>query len=281
MDYTTGCCDNDNSLPLNLFLPGLVFTGDNSTLAGRLKLRRPKYRPIKDRETLVKALVEWREKALDQHPHQAVITRGWILPNDTITALSKVCASDIRGPQTVLEVADRAEEWVSIYASDIHNIITRFDEENHVRKLCTQLSCGVVKKVRSATWQKRIRKRYEKNAEFALITAEGVVGDMAKFEKAVRKEKRLLVQRRTTADDMDEMKRRVDARRAELRWMLEDTIRNLQEHCESLREFVAWSDGLVEADGDEGEEGEEEHGNLRKTTLYLPPPVRRSSRQSI
>lgn len=94
MEYTTGCGNNNVSLPLELFLPGSLFVGDDRTPAGRLKLRRPKYRPIKDREALVKVLVEWRERALDQHPHQAVVTRRWILSDDTIMALSKVCTSD-------------------------------------------------------------------------------------------------------------------------------------------------------------------------------------------
>jgi len=37
----------------------------------------------------MKVLVDWRETVLGQHPcHHAVITRRWILPNETITALS-------------------------------------------------------------------------------------------------------------------------------------------------------------------------------------------------
>jgi len=242
--------------------------------------------------------VRWREKALDQHPHRAVVTRRWILPNDTITALSKVLTSDVYGPERVSEIADRDEEWASTYASDIYEVISRFDEEKRVRKLCARLSCGVVKKVRSAAWQKRVCNRYEENAELALIIAEDVLDDIAKFKRATRKERRLLVQS-TTTDGVDEMKQRADVRRSELRWMLDDAVQNLQEHCEFLREVVTWSEGLVRRDdGDEGEEMEEqeegedeedrdkddtdeESGNSSKASTRLPPPVRRSSRQSI
>lgn len=238
--------------------------------------------------------MEWREKALDQHPHRAVVTRRWILPNDMITTLSKAHASDIHGPEMVSEIVDHTEEWESTYASDIYRIIAQFDEERRVRKLCACLSRGVAKKVRSIAWQKKVRKRFEGNAEAALIIAEGVLDDIAKSKRVTKKGRKLLVQRRTTSNNMDEVKRRAKACRSKLRWVLEGAVRNLQEQSDFLREFVAWSDDLVGGDGnDEGDEmkdceeeeeeedGEEEAGNSRKAAVYLPPPVRRSSRQSI
>ena len=287
LEYTTGCCDNDNSLPLSLFLPGSEFTGDESTPAVRSRLRRPKYRPLKDREALVKALVEWREKALDQHPHQAMVTRRWILPNNTITALSKVCAANVHGPKTISEVANCSEEWSSAYASGIYEVIARFD----ARKLCACLGRGVAKKVRSLAWQKQVRGRYEENVELAFAIAEEVLGDVAEFEMATKREKReLLARHRTTADNMDERKRRVDVRRSELRWMLEDAVQNLREQCEHLQSVIVWSNGLIGGDDDDEREdleedgdrdGEEESGSSSQNAVFLLPPVRRSSRQSI
>lgn len=229
--------------------------------------------------------MDWRETVLGQHPFHAVVTRRWILPNETITALSKVCARDFRGPETVSEIADRTEEWMLAYALDIYHVISRFDEEKRVRKLCAHLSRGVVKKVRSAAWQKQIRNQYVEKAECALIIAEHALGDISKFKKATGKErKKLLALDGTTADDVDRLERTADARHSRLCRMLADAVWNLEEHCEYLREAVVWSDGLVErgdSGDDDGKEEEEEVQNSSKVTVYLPPPVRRSSRQSI
>ena len=217
--------------------------------------------------------MEWREKALDQHPHQAVATHGWILPNDTITALSKIHASDIlRGPEIVSLVADHMEEWVSTYALDIHSIIARFDEEKRARKLCKSLSCRMMKKVRSMAWQDHIRTRYEQEAELALIIAESAVGDIARFEEATKWERKLSVLDGIMADEIDEMKRMADVRRSELHWLLGNAVRNLEKRCESFKEAVVWSSSLAE---------EEDAKDSAKVTVYLPPPVRRSSRQSM
>jgi hypothetical protein len=248
-----------------------VFVGDESIPAGASKSQRSKYRPVREREALARALVVWREKALDQHPHQAVVTRRWILPNDTITALSRVRTSSICGPETVSEIADRTDEWVSMYAPDIHNVIAQFDEEWRVRKLCARLSHQVGRKVRSVAWRKRILNRYEENAELALTAAEGARDDMAKFKRAVRKEKRLLVLGGMTGKDIGEMKRRTNARCSELRRNLENAIWDLQERCESLREAIVWSNVL-----NEGDNVETESGNVRKVTVYVPPPVQTS-----
>lgn len=180
---------------------------------------------------------------MERHPHQAVITHRWILPNDTITALSKVRASEIHGPEAVSAIADRTEEWTSAYASDIHGVIARFDEEVHLRMLWARHGCSVAKKVKSVAWQKRIRKRYEKNAELALIAAEDIVRDITKLGKAAKRKK------------SPTSKARVDARRSVLHRMLEDALQNLQKHCELLREVVVWSDGLTEGDEDNGGKG--------------------------
>lgn len=225
LDITAGCCDNDISLPLRLFLPGSPFTGDESATACGSKLPRRKYRPTKDREALVNALVGWRETVLDQHPHRAVVTRRWILPNETITALSKVRASELHGPEVVIRITDRTEEWTAAYALDVYNVISRFDEEKGVRKLCTQVARSLVKKVRSAAWQRQTRKRYVENAERALIVAEDVLENITKLKKAAGKEKkRLLALDGTTADDMDRMKITIGARRSELRQDLANAV---------------------------------------------------------
>ena len=71
---TTGCCDNENTLLLGLFLPGSESIGNESAPVGRSKLQLPKYLPPKGKEAL---------RALDQHPYRAVATRRRILPNDT------------------------------------------------------------------------------------------------------------------------------------------------------------------------------------------------------
>jgi len=238
--------------------------------------------------------------ALDQHPHRAVVTRRWILPNDTITSLSKVRAGDICGPEMVSKIADRTEEWESTYALDLYRIIARFDEERRVRKLCAHLSRVTAKKVKSATWQKRFRRRYEDNAEAALVVAEEVLGDITKFERAAKKERGSLARRGTAVDSIGMAKGRASARRSKLRWVLEDAVQDLRKHCEFLKEFVVWSDGLAggdsvdeggevrdyedeedEEDAEDTEDMEEEAGNSSKAAAYPPPPARRSSRQSI
>jgi hypothetical protein len=257
-----------------------VFTGDENTPAGRLKLRRPKYRPLKERDVVVRALARWRERALNQHPHQAVITRRWILPDNAITMLSKLRDTDVHGPETISEVVNGTEEWTLAYAADIYKVITKLDEGKRVRKLCARLSSGAVKKVRSAAWQNRIQKRYEKDAELALITADNASEEIAKLKKAWRKEKATLSTRhKTTAGNMEEIKRTTYIHWSKLCRALENAVRDLERHCELLREFVVWSNSLAEADNTD-EEGEGP-GHSSKTPVYLPPPVRRSSRQSI
>ena len=222
----------------------------------------------------------WHETALSQHPYCAVVTYRWILPNQTITALSRVRAKEIHGLETVSKIADRTEEWTSTYASDIYNVISQFDEEKHVRKLWVRLVRDGVKVVKSAAWQRQIKTRYIENAECALIITEGVLEDISKFKKAVGNErKELLALDGTTADDLDGMKRMVRARHSQLRWMLEDAVWNLHEYCEYLKEAISWSDGLAARDNDEAEG--EEPGNSNKVVIHLLPPVRRSSRQSM
>ena len=224
--------------------------------------------------------MSWRETALSQHPYRAVVTHRWILPNQMITALSRVRAKEIYGLETVSKIADRTEEWTSTYASDIYNVISQFDEEKHVQKLWVRLVCDGVKVVKSAAWQRQIRTRYIENAECALIIAEGVLEDISKFKKAVGNErKELLALDGTTADDLDGMKRMVRARCSQLRWMLEDAVWNLHEYCKYLKEAISWSDGLAARDDDEAEG--EEPGNSNKVVIHLLPPVRRSSRQSM
>ena len=230
--------------------------------------------------------MEWRERALNRHPYQTVVTRRWILPNNAITTLSKLRDVDVRGPETIAEVVDGSEEWTLFYAAEIYNIITQFDEKRYVRKLCARLSSGVAKKVRSVAWQRRIRKRYEKNAELALITAENARDDITKFEKAARKEKRkLLARHKTTAGEMAELKRGADVHRSKLCRTLEGAVQDLNRHCELLREVVVWSGNLAEVDNNEDmSEGRDEEGGsgtVGRTTIYLPPPARRSSRQSM
>ena len=260
----------------------MLFSGNESAPAGKSKSQRRKYRPPKDREALVEALVGWRETVFSLHAHHAVVTHRWILPNETITALSRVRMEELRGPETVSEIADRTEEWRVAYASDIYKVIAQFDEDKHLWKLWVDLARSVVKKVRSAAWKKRTRTRYIENAELALIIAEDVLEDITRFRKVVREGKRLLALDGATADDMDRMKNEVDARHSELRWMLEDAVWNLEEHCESLREAIVWRDGLVERDNDDGNDGEgDERAGNPSNTVYLPPPARRSSRQSI
>ena len=125
------------------------------------------------------------------------------------------------------------------------------------------------------------------NAERALIVAEDVLENITQLKKAAGKEKkRLLALDGTTADDMDRMKITIGARRSELRQDLANAVWKLEEHCEHLREAIAWSDSLVERGDDDGDDGNGGGGDgdgdsSGKVTVYLPPPVRRSSRQSI
>ena len=234
---------------------------------------------------MTRALVEWRESALNQHPYQAVVTRRWILPDDTITILSKLRDVDLHGPETISSVVGGTEEWTLAYAADIHGVITRLDGEKHGRKLSARLSSSAAKKVRSAAWQNRIRKRYEKNAELALIAAENALEDIGKFKKVTKKEKgKLPAQRRTTTGNKEETKRMVDVHRSKLYQTLENAVQDLQRHCEWLKEVVVWSSGLAGAENNANtdEEGDEdEPGSLGKNPAFLPPPVRRTSRQSI
>jgi hypothetical protein len=227
-----------------------VFTGDENTPAGRLKLRRPKYRPLKERDVVVRALVRWRERALNQHPHQAVITRRWILPDNAITMLSKLRDTDVHGPETISEVVNGTEEWTSAYAADIHKVITKLDEGKRVRKLCARLSSGAVKKVRSAAWQNRIRKRYEKDAELALITAEDASEEIAKLKKAWRKEKaKLSTRHKTTTGDMEEIKRTTYIHRSKLCQALENvTFYRLFKFTRSDDPFLFPSSTLLPTD---------------------------------
>jgi len=227
---------------------------------------------VKDREALAKLLVDWRESAWKQHPHRAVATRRWTLPNETVIALSKVRAVEIRGPETVSEIAERTEEWTTAYALDIHNVISRFDDEIRVRKICADLGRGIVKKVRGVAWQKRVKKRYTERAECALFAATTALEEISEFKKEVRKEKRrLLGLDATMADDMDLLKKIHNIRRSQLRRTLEDAVWNVEVHSTFLREAVTWSEGLFERD-DDGE-GEEAAGNTNDVTARLPPQV--------
>ena len=277
MDVTTaGCCDNDDNLSLCLFLPGSPFTGDESAPVDRPRLQRHTYRPVKEREALVKRLVDWRETAWSRHPHRAVVTRRWILTNETATALSKVPAMDFRGPETVSEIADRTEEWTSVYAPDIYNVISRFDNEMRVRKIYVKLSRGIVKKVRSETWQKRVNNWYAGRAECALIHARAVLEEISEFKKTVREEKkRLLRLDATTADDMDWMKKIANVHRSHLCRTLAGAVWNVEVHSNFLQEAVTWSKGLFERDDDgSGDgEGQDEAGNTGEVTTHIPPPV--------
>ena len=217
------------------------------------------YRPVKEREALVMALVDWRETAWGQHPHRAVVTRRWILPNQTITTLSKVCAKELLGPRTVSEIADRTEEWEITYALGIYNVISLFDEQMRLRKLRTDLGYGVAKKARGVAWQKQTKKRFVQRAEQALTIAGDTLENISRFEEvAAAEERRLLARHRTTANDMAQLRRNTNARRSRLRRRLEDAVRNVEVHSEFLREAVAWSDGLVETGDDDDNGGMDE-----------------------
>lgn len=227
--------------------------------------------------------MEWRERVFNNHPNRAVITRRWILPNDTITTLSKIPAGNVVEQKVVAEISEYSEERASAYASEIYNVIIQFDQ----KKLCSRLACGAAKKVRSVTWQKRVQKRYEKDAELALIAAEKAMSEVEKLKRAAKRKP--LRWGRMRADKINEMRRVTGVHLSELRWTLEDAVWTLQNRCEMLREVIVWGKGLADGhnnnnegngDGEEVDE-EEDSGNSNKVYLYLPPPVRRPSRQSI
>jgi len=151
------------------------------------------------------------------------------------------------------------------YAWDICHIISRFDEEMCMWKLCQNLICSMVKKVRSVAWQKQIRRGHAENVEFALIIAEDALNDIRKFKKAARKKRKKRKKRkglptldRTMADDEDEVRRAAGAWHSLLLWALRDAVQYLEERRGLLREATAWSGGLTERSNGDGEEKEEE-----------------------
>ena len=253
---------------------------------------------------LVEALVAWREQAMDRHPYRAVVTHGWILPNQTITALSKVGANKMDGPEQVSEIADRTEEWVLAYASDIYGDIARFDEGMTLRKLCTQLGRGAAKKARTVGWQNQVRESRQARAEATLIASECAVEEIAQYKEGAKAERRRLLRlRMATVDDVDRMKQRADDYCFELRQILKGLVWDLQERCETLKEVIAWGEVITgvgndcedkaeeeevgkeaekeaENEVEEEEEEEEEAENSTRAVIDLSPPVCRSSHQS-
>ena len=103
---------------------------DSDTVANAATKRvRRIYRPKSEREKLEKLLYDWRLKIRADDPTTMLFPLDDILSSRSITNLSHFKPGDLEtsSATSITDFIDESEEWNSIYAPEVYDIIQRFN----------------------------------------------------------------------------------------------------------------------------------------------------------